>query len=259
MPARKIVAINGSYRGDKGQTHTLLAELFQGARNAGAECEEIILARHKINRCLACEECHTSKHPLECAYADRDDVATLFEKMRAADLLVYATPIYVFGISGLMKIFIDRMNSTGNTHDFKLTASGLFFHHINTELCSKPFAVLACCDNLDAEMPRSTLAYFQAYARFMDAPLVGTLIRNGGSLARTNKAVAEPRIQKRLAGIQAAYRQAGQELASSGRIRLQTQRLANQEIIPLALFSLFKHWLPFKRVMLERAREMFSL
>ncbi len=258
MPPRKIVAINGSYRGDKGQTHALVEELFQGSRNAGAECEEIVLARHKINRCLACDECHTSKHPLECAYANRDDVASIFEKMMAADLLVYATPIYIFGVSGLMKTFIDRMNFTANTHDFRLTASGLFFHHVNAELCSKPFALLACCDNLDAEMTRSTLAYFRAYSRFMDARLVGTLLRNGGALTTTQKAVDDPRIQQRLASIRAAYRQAGQELASDGCIRAQTQRQANQEVIPLPLFRLFKHWLPFKRVMVERAREMFT-
>ncbi len=258
MTARRILAINGSYRGDKGQTHAWLEELFQGAREAGADCEEILLARHKINRCVACDECHTSSHPLECAYARRDDVAALFEKMMAADLLIYATPIYVFGISGLMKIFIDRMNSTGNTHDFRLTASGLFFHHINTELCSKPFAVLACCDNLDAEMTRSTLAYFHAYARFMDAPRVGTLLRNGGFLAAMPKSRSDARIQHRLASIHSAYRQAGRELAFRGHMGAHTQRQANQEILPLPFFSLLKRWLPFKRVMVEKAREMYS-
>ena len=258
MPARKILAINGSYRGEKGQTHFLLEELFRGARTAGGECEEIVLARHKINRCLACDECHSPEHPLECAYARRDEVASIFKKMMVADLLIYATPTYIFGISGLMKIFIDRMNSTSNTRAFRITRSGLFFHHINPELCSKPFAVLICCDNLDAEMPRSTLAYFRAYAKFMDAPLVGTLVRNGGSLASSTKSLSDKHVQARLAEIHAAYRQAGEELASSGRIHSRTQNLANREIIPLPLFGILKHWLPFKRVMVERAKEMLT-
>lgn len=258
MPTRKILAINGSYRGEKGHTHFLLGELFQGAQTVGAECEEIILAKHKINHCLACDQCHSPEHFLECAYASQDDVASIFKKMKAADLLIYATPIYLFGISGLMKILIDRMNSTANTHDFRISRSGLFFHHINSNLCSKPFVVLICCDNLDAEMLRSTLAYFRAYARFMDAPLVGTFVRNGGVLSGYRKGSADPIMQSRLAKIYATLQQAGSELATIGRIRHAAQNLANQEVIPVALFGLLKHLLPFKRVMVEKAKEMLA-
>ena len=258
MPDKKILAINGSYRGRKGYTHFLLDHLFRGARAAGAECEEVVLASHKINRCLACDECHTSRHFLECAYSKRDDVANIFEKMKAADLLIYASPIYIFEISGLLKIFIDRMNSTSRTHDFKITRSGLFFHHINPELCSKPFAVLICCDNLDSEMPRSSLAYFRTYARFMDAPLVGVLVRNGGSLAGYGKGSSDIRVQARLSKIYDAFKQAGAELATLGHIRPSTCSLANREMMPIPLFGLLKRLLPFKQVMVERAREMLA-
>jgi len=259
MPNKKILAINGSYRGEKGHTHFLLENLFRGARSAGAECEEIILAKHKINRCLACDECHSPGHFLECAYANRDDVASIFEKMKAADLLIYASPTYIIGISGLMKIFIDRMYSTSNIRELRITRSGLFFHHIDPELCSKPFAVLICCDNLDAEMPRSTRTFFRAYARFMDAPLVGMLIRNGGLLAAYGEGSANSRVQARLVKIYSAYEQAGADLAKSGRIRSSIQKLANRELIPVPLFGVLKRMLPFKRVMVERAREMLPL
>ena len=258
MLPRKILAINGSYRGEKGHTHFLVEELFQGVRSAGGDCEEIVLAKHKINRCTACDQCHSPEHPLECAYTARDDVASLFEKMMAADLLIYATPIYIMGISGLMKVFIDRMNSTGDTRAFCITHSGLFFHHINPALCSKPFALLICCDNLDAEMPRSTLVYFRAYGRFMEAALVGTLVRNGGSISASRKTLSDASMQARLTEIHSAYRQAGEELATIGRIRHRTQNLANREIIPVPLFGLLKHFLPFKRVMVERAKELLT-
>jgi len=70
----KLLAINGSHRGDKGHTRHLLDLLFQGASEAGAECEVVTLSKHKINRCLACGECHEAEHYLQCAYHDRDDV-----------------------------------------------------------------------------------------------------------------------------------------------------------------------------------------
>ena len=43
----KLLAINGSHRGDKGHTRHLLDLLFQGASEAGAECEIVTLAKHK--------------------------------------------------------------------------------------------------------------------------------------------------------------------------------------------------------------------
>ena len=110
----QILAINASYRGDQGHTRFLIDRLFQGAASVGAQCEVVTLAKVKINRCLGCEKCHTAEHYLRCVYDDQDGVRAIFEKMAAADLLIYATPVYVFGMSGLLKTFIDRMNATGD-------------------------------------------------------------------------------------------------------------------------------------------------
>jgi putative NADPH-quinone reductase len=154
----KILAINASHRGERGHTHFLINKLFQGAAAAGAECETVTLARLKINRCLACGRCHTDGHPLQCVYDDKDDVRAVFHKMAGADILIYATPVYVFGMTGLLKTFIDRMNATGDTFDLRMSEKGLMFHHIDRAICSKPFVVLVCCDNLETETPRNVLS-----------------------------------------------------------------------------------------------------
>ena len=62
----KIIAINASYRGDKGYTRFLIDRLFQGATEAGAECEVIPLVKLKINRCLSCGQCQTEQHRFQC-------------------------------------------------------------------------------------------------------------------------------------------------------------------------------------------------
>ncbi len=49
----KIIAINGSHRGENGYTEFLLNKLFQGAEEAGADCEIIHLAKMKMNRCAS--------------------------------------------------------------------------------------------------------------------------------------------------------------------------------------------------------------
>ena len=254
----KILAINGSYRGDKGQTNALLEVLLSGAREAGADCEVVALAKHKINRCLGCDTCHTAEHYLKCVYSDKDDAAAVFEKIATADLVVYATPVYVFGISSLLKTFIDRFYSTSDVNQFRVTKSGLFFHHIDEKVCSKPFVSLICCDNLDYEMPVNTRDYFRIYSRFMDADHVGELIRNGGRLIGRGQGQNAANRFARIADVYAAYKQAGRELVTDRRIHASTQKKANQEIIPVPFFHIFKRLQSFKKVMAQRAKELLS-
>ena len=254
----KILAINASHRGEKGHTHFLIDKLFQGAGAAGAECETITLAKLKINRCLACGHCHTDDHLLQCVYDDKDDVRAVFQKMTVADILIYATPVYVFGMTGLLKTFIDRMNATGNTLDLRVSERGLLFHHVDRAICSKPFVVLVCCDNLETETSKNVLSYFRTFSRFMDAPQVGVLVRNGGRLSGHG---SDPDRQQRFPKIfkvYAAYEQAGRDLAREGRIRHGTQRRANQEIIPVPFFGLLKRlpFKPLKRRFIVEARKM---
>lgn len=253
----KIIGINGSHRGDSGHSRFLLDLLFSGASAAGADCEVVTLSKHKINRCLACGKCHTPEHYLKCMYAEKDDVDGIFDKIAAADLLIYATPVYVFGVSGLLKTFLDRLYSTSDVNEMRVTQSGLFFHHVDEAICSKPFVSLVCCDNLDPETPKNARDYFRTFARFMDAPHVGELIRNGGRLfGHGHDPKAVERFPK-IAQVYAAYEQAGRELALNGRISRATQRKANQEVIPVPFFDLLKRLTPFKRVMVTKAQEYF--
>ena len=254
----KILAINASHRGGKGHTRFLIDRLFQGAVAAGAVCECVCLAGMRINRCLACGRCHDDDHCLHCVYDEKDDVWSIFRKMAEADLIVYATPVYVFGMSGLLKTFLDRLYGTGNTFDLRMTDSGLMFHHIDRAICSKPFVTLVCCDNLERLTPHNVLDYFKVFSRFMDAPQVGVLVRNGGRLSGHGKDPARLAAFPRLKASYEAFEQAGRELATGGRIRRLTQRRANREIIPVPLFGLLKR-LPFKKLkrqFVENARAM---
>jgi len=256
----KILAINASYRGDQGHTRFLIDHLFRGAVSAGAQCEVVTLARVKINRCLGCEQCQTAEQYLQYVYDGKDGVRSIFEKMAAADLLIYATPVYVFGMSGLLKTFIDRLNATGDSSKLKLADSGLMFHHIHCAICSKPFVTLVCCDNIESEMPKNVLSYFRTFAKFMGAPQVGELVRNGGSLSGHGHDPQREEHLPKIHAVYAAYAQAGRELVLDGRIQPATQRRANQEIIPVPMFRVLKR-LPFKSLkskFVEQAQKMQS-
>ena len=253
----KILAINGSHRGNRGLCGHYIRLLFRGAEQAGADCECVELSRLSINRCLACGHCQQETSRFECVYENKDDVHAIFEKMRSADLLIYATPVYVFGMSGLLKTFLDRLYATGISNEFKATQSGLLFHSIDSELCSRPFVPLICCDNMEYESSASVVAYFNVFSKFMDASQRGLLIRNGGKFIQQPDADVVLRKKER---IETAFIKAGYELASMGKIRASTQRGASQEVIPVPFFHWIKriHSHALKTKFIEKASQVIS-
>ena len=89
----KILAVNGSPRGPRGNTDCVLQPFLEGAREAGAETETVYLKDKQINTCLGCFTCWT-KTPGVCVH--KDDMPELLDKLREADIVVHATPLYVF-------------------------------------------------------------------------------------------------------------------------------------------------------------------
>jgi multimeric flavodoxin WrbA len=254
----KILAINSSHRGNNGYTAFLINKLFEGATEAGAACEVITLAKLKINRCASCDLCHTRDHYLRCIYDGKDDVRDIFNKMAEADIIVFATPVYIFSMSGLMKTFLDRINSTSNSDDLRLSKSSLFFHHIDQAVCSKPFVVLVCCNNMEDETPKNILSYFRTYSKFMDASQVGTLIRKSGKISGYGIDTEKENNFPRIHDVYRAYIQAGRELAVSEKIIRRTQKRANRNILPIPLIAKFlMKFKFFKKRMFEIIKNKF--
>jgi len=100
-----ILAINGSPHGSLGNTDLILKPLLKGMESAGAVTETIYLNKLNIKHCIGCFNCWF-KTPGKCIH--NDDMALLLEKKRNADLIIYATPLYIFSTTGLMKDFLDR-------------------------------------------------------------------------------------------------------------------------------------------------------
>jgi multimeric flavodoxin WrbA len=254
----KILAINGSHRGEKGFTQFLIDKVFEGAQNAGAECDTIVLAKLNINHCLACDTCHTPEHFLKCVYEGKDDVKSIFDKIIEADILIYATPTYIFSMSGLMKTFLDRFYGTADVNEIKLSKSGLIFHHIDNRLLSKPFAVITCCNGMENELTKNTVSYFRTFSKLNDAKLLGILVRNGGQLVQHGTDPLMERRFPKLTDVYNAYIQAGRELVVHGSISKSTLNKANQEILPIPLFSLLKHLKPVKQRCVIEANKLIG-
>ena len=99
---RKILGIMGSPR-KKGNTHTMLLKILEGAQTEGAQTELILLANLTIKECDGCHSCWKGN---ECS--KMDDMNNLFPKISESDIWIFGTPVYWYGPTALMKAFLDR-------------------------------------------------------------------------------------------------------------------------------------------------------
>ena len=102
----KIIAFNASPKGIRGNTQKILSLLMNGAKDAGAETELVLLKNKKIKPCIGCLNCWFTT-PGRCAISD--DISLLREKLLSADYIIMATPIYLFSISSHLKLFVERL------------------------------------------------------------------------------------------------------------------------------------------------------
>lgn len=101
---KKVLILSTSLRKNS-NSDALAKEFARGAASAGHRVEEISLAGKSLHFCTGCMAClntHT------CSI--KDDGVEITKKMADADVLVFATPIYYYEMSGQMKTLLDRMN-----------------------------------------------------------------------------------------------------------------------------------------------------
>ncbi len=108
MP-KKILIFSGSPNKD-GNTVALVNWFVQGARLKKA-CVEVIhtaYLKYKSYGCTSCRSCQKLE-PYECVIDD--EASSALKKMIGADVIVFATPLYFFGVSAQLKLIVDRMFS----------------------------------------------------------------------------------------------------------------------------------------------------
>lgn len=102
--SKKVLIVSTSLRGGS-NSEILAKECERGAKEAGHDVEFISLKGKDIKFCVGCLSCQKTG-----ACVLKDNVTDIIEKVRSAEVIVYATPLYYYGISGQMKTFLDRLN-----------------------------------------------------------------------------------------------------------------------------------------------------
>lgn len=100
----KIVVLNGSPR-PTGNTTALIAAFREGAESKGHQVTVLPVGTMKIGGCRGCEYCHT-KGGGTCV--QKDDMEQVYPALAEAELLVLASPVYYFGLTGQLESAVSR-------------------------------------------------------------------------------------------------------------------------------------------------------
>ena len=112
----KIIILMGSPN-KRGSTNILVENFVKGAEEAGHECEVIDVCHANIHPCTGCVACG-----YEGPCVQKDDVEQIKAKLLASDMVVFATPLYYYGMSAQLKTVVYSFcayNSSLNSRHLK--------------------------------------------------------------------------------------------------------------------------------------------
>jgi multimeric flavodoxin WrbA len=101
----KVLALNGSPHMDEGNTAMILNPFLEGMKEAGADAEVFYTRKMKIGPCNGDMSCWYV-NPGTCG--QKDDMQMLLPKLKDADVIVWASPVYYAGVTGPLKNLMDR-------------------------------------------------------------------------------------------------------------------------------------------------------
>ena len=102
---KKVVILNGSPR-RAGNTAALAAEFTRGAKEVGNTVVEFFLDSMDIHGCKGCFGGHSSR---ECPCVQKDDMDKIYPAVKECDVVVLATPLYYWNMSGQLRMAVDRL------------------------------------------------------------------------------------------------------------------------------------------------------
>jgi len=177
----KVLVISASPRED-GNSHLLAEAAASGAQAAGHEVEHVFLSdfvRHMLDICRRCRLTSGS-----CSLDDRYE-SLLLEKMLPADGIVYAMPLYFYGMPARLKSVFDRL--------FCYTAnSSPQQAEVVAGITGKTIGVLISCEESYVGATAGVVAQFQELARYLDQSLAGVVIGNANSRGEIVRDPSDP-------------------------------------------------------------------
>lgn len=213
----KVLAINGSPRADQGATDIVVRRFLSGAESAGASVEVLYPAKMKIAHCVGCLNCWF-KTPWVCRH--KDDMPSLIGRIGIADLVVFASPVYVDGMTGQMKKMFDRFVSYAEPY---FVFEGKRTYHPDRKAAHFKVVAISVCGFPEREHFQAISLHFKRIFQNMRVELLGEFYFPGSSIFFSNPDLVADQFK--------AVEKAGREAVENGRISPETIEAANREYI----------------------------
>ena len=218
---RKVLMLSCSGRARQGATDLFTELLKRGMEEAGATVETLYPARMEIQPCDGCFSCWLSGG--QCIH--EDDMDLFFEKYDAADLVLFASPIYVYHGSTALKLLMDRLFQ--NAHHSITAKDGREVHPRRRG--HFPYIALAAFAGFgDLEMFSPLADTFVQYSKSSGMPLAGVLRRPSAMSFLLDHVRMKTKDNVREAAVQA-----GRELVLHRRVTPETQAEFEQPLMAL--------------------------
>lgn len=173
----KILILNGSPRLN-GNTAALIREFTRGAETGGNTVHRFDLDRMSIH---GCKECLSGGRDPESPCVQKDDMEKIYPEYRSAGILVLASPMYYWGISGQLKCALDRL--------FAVTESDP-----NWATPHKQAVLLMAAEGSGRENDEPVLRYYRSLLGFLNWEDLGAVI--AGGVLKSGDIAGHPQLEK---------------------------------------------------------------
>lgn len=226
----KILAINGSPKGERSNTWRLTSAFLEGItrsqESCGAQAPEVEILNIRdleIKPCLGCFSCWSKTPGMCCLY---DDMQAVIEKLLWADVTIWSFPLYYFGIPGPLKCLIDRQLPMSLPFMSTETESG--GHPSRYDMSGKQTVVISTCGFYTAKGNYDCVT--SMFDRLCGKDGYTPILCGQGELFRVKE------LSERTDEYLSWVKKAGEEF-TSGTISHQTRALLAQNLYPRDVFE----------------------
>jgi len=212
---------------DKGNTALILGPFLEGMREVGAEVELFYTKKLDVNPCQGCFTC-SLRTPGECF--QKDDMQMLHPKLCEADIWVFASPVYVSGVTGPMKTLIDRILIPLGKPALDLR-NGHCHHPLRERIKHGKVVLVSNCGYWEMDNFNLLLAQIRALCWHAEREFAGALLRPHGPALKPMMERGVP-----VDDIFEAAKEAGRQLVEDGKMSPETLNIVSRELVPLEMY-----------------------
>lgn len=228
---RSALGIQASPRKTRGATDFVYSKFIAGMQQSGTAVDTIYLADSNISPCAGCFKCwldEKNKCPL------KDDMEQIIERVSATEVLILATPLYMDGMSGLLKNFVDRL--------MPLNHPSIFFREGRSlHPCCRPrmpnLVAISVCGFYEKENFEPLVQQLSRLSVSLHMPLLSTVLRP------ESLSIRSPDAANQIIEVAEALHKAGQRFVMDGEVSTELLDTISQPLLTVDRYSVLgKTW-----------------